>query len=109
MAAPQVLGVVLEKHGIQLFAEAVDIKVLQGDFFALVHHAAQIAESGFDRRSQPHVGKSLRLERNRIVIELVVEKDTGDPVPAQHDPVLFLGIRSALGQRAVAEKHLVVI
>ena len=61
MAAPHIFRVVLKKHGIQLFAEPVDVEILQGNLFALVHHAAQIAESRFNRGPQSHIGKGLGL------------------------------------------------
>ena len=45
MASPQVFGVILKKHGIQLPAETVDIKVFQAGFRFLVDQGCKITES----------------------------------------------------------------
>ena len=57
MASPEVFGVVLKKHGIKLFAEAIDIEILEGFFLALVDCGAEIAAHGNDVGPKPHVRK----------------------------------------------------
>ena len=44
MTAPEVFCVMLKKHGIELFPEAIDIEVLQRLLFPLVQDGSQIAE-----------------------------------------------------------------
>ena len=108
MAAPKVLRVVLEEHGVELFAEAVDVEVFQRLLLAFEERGAEVAASCDERRPEAHVRKRLGLERDGVVEELVVEEDARDAVAAEHDAVGLLRIGAILGEGAVAAERLVV-
>ena len=99
MSSPEVFGIILEKHRIELLPETVDIEILQRFFLSLVHHGFQIGEADFHCFGEAHVPEGLRLEGNRIIVKLGVEENTGYAVSAQHDAILILRIRSARIQR----------
>ena len=48
MTSPEVLGVVFKEHGIELFAETVNIEILEGVF-------REIAEADLHRLEKAHV------------------------------------------------------
>ena len=95
MPAPEVFGVVLEEHRVELPPEAVDVKILKVVFRQLVQHGAEIAEAAFHGRFEAHVSEGLRLQGDRIGIELPVEENAGHSAPFQHDDVGFLRVRPA--------------
>lgn len=43
--APQLLGVTLEEHGVELAAEPVDVEVLQTGLRQLMEHGLEVAET----------------------------------------------------------------
>ena len=55
MTSPEVLGVVFKEHGIELFAETVNIEILEGVFRAFVDQAREIAEADLHRLEKTHV------------------------------------------------------
>ena len=61
MAAPQLLRVALEEHGVEHFSEPVDVKVLQRPFFPLEHGPPQVAAACPDGGDQSHVDEGLGL------------------------------------------------
>ena len=107
--APEVFGIILEEHGIELSPEAVDIEVFKVVFRQLVQHGAEIAEAAFHCRFEAHVPESLRLQGDRIGVELTVEENAGNSAPLQHDDVGFFRIRAAGSKlRGTPEDDIVV-
>ena len=95
MATPQLFGVALEEHGIQLFAETIDIEVFQRGFFFFADGALQVAASGCNGSSEAHVLDGIPLQGNRIVKELMLIINSGYPIPHQHDTVGFFRVWAA--------------
>ena len=61
MTSPEVFCVVFKEHGIKLFAETVDIEILEGVFRAFVDQACEIAEADLHRLDKSHIHEKLRL------------------------------------------------
>ena len=99
----------LEEHGIKLFPKAVDVEVLEGVLRALEQARLQVAESRDNRRAEAHVRERLRLQRDRVVVELLVIEDAAHAVPAEHHAVFLLRVRAAGGQRRFPVQKDVVI
>ena len=98
MAAPQVLRVVLEEHGVKLAAETVDIEILQRVFFSFENRCFQVTEACHDGSGQSHILEGLPFQGNRIVKKLLIKINPGHAVSRQHDPVFLLRIRAARGR-----------
>ena len=99
MSAPQILCIVLKKHRIELPSKAIDVKVLQIVIRLFVNQGSQITESDFHGSDKSHIFQSFHLERDRIIIELIIKQDAGHPMSGQHDPIFFLRIRAVLLKR----------
>ena len=95
MAAPQLLGIALEEHGVELATETVDVEVLQIGFRQLVHHGLQIAEAGNKRKLRTHGLQRVGAQRDRIVKEVTVPVDPGHTMTLEHHLVFDFRIRSA--------------
>ena len=98
----------LKKHGIELFAEAIDIEILKRVFLALMNHGSKIGKAGCHGVVEAHVSESFGFERNRIIKEFLFEEDAGNTVPPQHHTVFLFRIRSAFIQCHIPLKHDVI-
>ena len=94
-AAPHLLRVALEEHGIELPPEAVDVEVLQAVLRQLADAGGQIAEARLHAGAEAHVAEGLGLEADGIVEEMALVIDAADPVADEEDLVRFLRVRSA--------------
>ena len=104
MASPEVLGIVLEEHGVQLLAKTIDVEILQRILLAREKSCLDIGKTDYNGGAKSHVGKGLRLQGNRIVEELAVEENAADAVSSEHDAVRRLRIRTTLHQSHIAAK-----
>ena len=109
MPAPELLGVPLEEHRIQLAPEPVDVEVLQIVFRQLVHHRFQIREPGFERELGAHGLQRVRAEADRVIEEMPVPVDAGDAMALEHHLVAGLRVRTARFQIMMAAELLVVV
>ena len=109
MASPEVLRIMLKEHRIQLLAKTVDVEILERILLPLMNAGGKIAESRLHGIQKSHVPERLSLQRNRIVEELLVEKNTGYAPSAQHDAVRLLRIRTARHHARRASKHQIVL
>ena len=95
VAAPQLLGIALEEHGVELATETVDVEVLQIGFRQLVHHGLQIAEASDQGQFRTHGLQRVGAQRDRIVKEVTVPVDPGHTMTLEHHLVFDFRIRSA--------------
>ncbi len=109
MASPQLLGVALEEHGVQLATETVDVEVLQIVFRQLVHHGFQIAETSDERQLRAHGLQRVGAQGDRVIEEMVVPVDAGNAVALEHHLVFDLRIGAARLHIVFAMQLLVVI
>ena len=109
MATPQLLGVALEEHGIQLAAETIDVEVLQIVFRQLVHHGLQIAETGNQRKLRAHGLQRVGAQGNRVVKEVAVPVNTRHAMTLEHHLVFDFRIRSARFHIVLTTELLVII
>ena len=108
VAAPEILGVILKEQGIELAPEGVDIEILEVVLRQLVKKGPQIAEAALHRVLQAHIAEGLGLQGDRIIVELAVKEDPGNPVPGQHDHILLRRIRPARGEGNLAVQEEIV-
>ena len=102
MSAPEIFRVIFKEHGIQFFAETVNIQVFKRVFFSFVDDCGKVAEAGLERRSQSHVFERFKFKGNRIVEKFPVKINTGYSVTAQHDSVGFFRVGAARCKRHFA-------
>ena len=76
VTAPELLGIPLEEHGIELAAEAVDVEVLQVVFRQLVNQGLQIAETGLHGQFETHCPQGLERKGDGVIQEMVVPVDS---------------------------------
>ena len=106
---PQLLGVALEEHRVQLAPETVDVEVLQIVLGQLVHHRLQIREPGLQRQLGAHGLERVRAQADRVVEEMPVPVDAGHAVPLEHHLVAGLRVRPARFQVVMAAELPVVV
>ena len=109
VTAPQLLGVPLEEHGVELTAETVDVEVLQVGFRQLVHHGLQVAEAGDHGELEAHGLQGVGAQGNRVVEEVAVPVDAGHAVALEHHLVFDFRIRAARLHIMLAVELLVII
>ena len=94
VSAPEVFRVILEKHGVQLSAKSVYIKILQIVFRELMNHGCQVAQPHLRGSEKSHVAEGFRLETDWIIVKPVIKENTGNPAAVEHDPILRFRVRS---------------
>ena len=73
-----------------------------------MNHGGKVGEADLHGVGKAHVAEGLCLQADRIVIKFTVKENPGNPVPAQHDAVLLLGIGTAGIERNVPAKGNIV-
>ena len=109
MTPPELLGITLKKHGIQLASKGIDIKILQRIHRLFHKHCLQITEACRHRSGKSHVPDSPGIHLHRIVEKLLLIINTRHPVPGEHHPVFLLRIGSPLLKRHAASQLFIVI
>ena len=100
--APELLGVIHEKHFVKRFAETVDVKVFEVVLFSFMNTASDITEARLHRAEKAHVYKRPGFERNGIIEKLPQKDDTRNSVSQKHYVVRLFGIGSAFYERLFA-------
>ena len=98
MAAPELLSIALKEHGVQLFAEGIDVEIFQIVVGPLVDAGRQIAEAHLHGGGEAHGLQRFPLEADGIVKKVMLIIDAADPVAGKHDPVFLLRVGTAGGQ-----------
>ena len=109
VSAPELFGVAFEEHPVQHLAEPVDVEVFQIGLRLFRDARTQIAESGFHGGGKAHALDGVLVHGHRIVEEVLVEVDAGDPVTHQHDHVVLFRIGAAFFQGLFPSQLFVVI
>ena len=108
MAAPELLGVALKEHRVELLAKAVDVKVFQRILGPLVRRRRQIAHARLHRGGQTHVADGVGVHAHGVIKELLVIVDARNAPAREHHLVAGFRVRPARLQRHVAPEDAVV-
>ena len=76
MTAPEIFGIALKEHTVELLAETVDIEILQGFFGAFVDHRCKVGITDLHGGQKAHIGNGLEFQRDRIIKKLTLKEDT---------------------------------
>ena len=80
MDAPQFFGIVFEEHGIEDFAETVDVEILKRFLLTLEERAMKIAAACLDGLDKPHGNEGGRLDGYGVVEEMSKIVDAANSV-----------------------------
>ena len=108
MSAPELLGIALKEHGIELFAEAVDIEIFERGFRQLHGSRFEIAEAGLHGCRKAHILDCFLFHGNGIIKELSLVVDAGNTLTHQHDAVGCFGV-NAVGIELLFPSELFVV
>ena len=109
MTPPQLLGVALEEHGVELAAEPVDVEVLQTGLRQLMEHGLEVAETRDHGELEAHRLEGVDGQGDRVVEEPAVPVDAGDAVALEHHLVGGFGVGTARLHVMLTAEFLVVI
>ena len=108
VASPQLFGIALKEHAVELFAKAVDVVIFQVVVGTLVQRGAKEAHAHLHGGGKAHGLERLHLKADGIIEEVFAVIDAADAVAHQHDAVFLFRIRTAGGERNGAAQHPVV-
>ena len=83
--APQFFGIILEEHGVEDFAETVDVEVLKRFLLTLEECTVNVTAACLYGSYEPHGNECGWLDGYWIIKEMSEIVDTANPVAIQHD------------------------
>ena len=109
MTPPKFFCISLKKHGIQLSAKLIDIKVLQTVYGFLSNHTSKITKTCLHGSAKAHIFNSVHIHTNRILKEFSLVINMRNTTTIQHNAVNLLRVRTTLCQRNTSAEFVIII